>query len=327
MKYFPEPRHVLEPGCQTLSEGLQGALSAYREQRAFSPMRYVKDKRALIARYMDHYGLTRVVLGISGGVDSAVTLALLAGVEGIDVIPVFFLNRGEGVTNQSDSLARARSVTDTFDKELIVEEGITALCERAGKDIASVMGIEESPWSRGQLFAYQRTPLLYYMATLSTQSGEPAVVGGTINRDEGGYLGYVGKASDGMVDIQFISDLHKSEVYAVARFLGVPEVVLDATPSGDMHDGRTDEDVFGAPYDFVELYTGFFLQLKDAEREAALSLLAPGDRSEYDFYAGNLEGLHRYNLHKYISSSPAVHLDILPASVPGGWQNKEWRES
>ena len=53
---------------------------------------------------------------------------------------------------------------------------------------------------------------------------------GTTNRDEGAYLGFFGKASDGMVDLQPISDLHKSEVRALATRLGVPAEIVEAAP-------------------------------------------------------------------------------------------------
>ncbi|WP_258957573.1 hypothetical protein [Legionella sainthelensi] len=44
-----------------------------------------------------------------------------------------------------------------------------------------------------------------------------------MNRDEGSYVGFFGKASDAMVDIQLISDLHKSEVKKLALFLNIPQ--------------------------------------------------------------------------------------------------------
>ena len=139
-------------------------------------------------------------------------------------------------------------------------------------------------------------------------------------KDEGAYLGYVGKASDGMVDVQIISDIHKSEVYQVAHELEIPKSIIEATPSGDMYDSRTDETVFGASYDFVELYLNY-LNMKDSEKEKLISSLDEKSKEQFDFYAKNLENLHKYNLHKYMAKSPAIHLDLYDSSIKGGWDN------
>eukprot|EP00957_Ditylum_brightwellii_P197159 15021551-Ditylum_brightwellii.AAC.1 len=87
---------------------------------------------------------------------------------------------------------------------------------------------------------------------------------GTGNQDEDGYLAYFCKAGDGVVDVQLISDLHKSEVYTVSKALGVPEATVVAPPSADLWDGQTDEDELGFTYDFIELFTGAYLPLDEA---------------------------------------------------------------
>ena len=61
--------------------------------------------------------------------------------------------------------------------------------------------------------------------------------------DEDGYLCYFCKAGDGVVDVQLIADLHKSEVFTVGKYLEVPEDILVAPPSADLWDGQTDEEV------------------------------------------------------------------------------------
>ncbi len=183
-------------------------------------------------------------------------------------------------------------------------------------------------WAIGQLGPYSRTPVLYYTTSLLNQEGYGAIICGTTNKDEGAYLGYVGKASDGMVDLQLISDIHKSEVYQVARELDIPESILKVTPSGDMYDNRTDETVFGASYDFVELYLNY-LNLPDHQKKELIDSLNQESKEQFDFYAKNLENLHKYNLHKYMAKSPAIHLDLFDSSVKGGWDSyyqitKEW---
>jgi hypothetical protein len=181
------------------------------------------------------------------------------------------------------------------------------------------LGKKGKAWAEGQLVSYVRTPALYYATSLLTEQGHSAIVVGTTNRDEGAYLGYFGKASDGMVDVQLISDLHKSEVVKTAQALGLPETIIKAIPSGDMYDGRTDEAVFGAPYDFVELYLSI-LCLSEREKKHLTRGWSATEIDQYDTMAARLEKLHKYNAHKYNVGSPAVHLDIMESAVPGGWQ-------
>jgi NAD+ synthase (glutamine-hydrolysing) len=187
--------------------------------------------------------------------------------------------------------------------------------------VDDAMQVVGEDWASGQLVAYMRTPAMYYVTSLCSQTNQPAIICGTTNYDEGGYLGYFGKASDGMVDIQLISDAHKSEVCLLAEFLAVPATILQAIPTGDMYDGRVDEEVFGAPYDFVELYL-YYLNLEDVEKMALSQTWNSDEKAQFEQLAMRLEQLHAYNSHKYIGRSPAVHLDILKSDVKGGWNNE-----
>ena len=121
-----------------------------------------------------------------------------------------------------------------------------------------------------------------------------------------------------MVDVQVISDIHKSEVYQVAEFFDIPNSIVEAAPSGDMYDGRTDEMVFGTTYDFVELYA-YYLNWDEKQRAEFLNSLSNEAKSEFNMSANNLEHIHGYNLHKYLGHSPAIHIDVEDASVKGGW--------
>src|SRR5690606_27646773 len=113
---------------------------------------------------------------------------------------------------------------------------------------------EQNNWDEGQLASIVRTPCLYYNAAILQSQGFKSIVVGTTNRDEGSYIGFFGKASDAMVDLQPIADIHKSEVYEVAKLLNIPQEIIDAKPRGDVYDGRCDEEMIGAPYWFLEMY-------------------------------------------------------------------------
>lgn len=303
---------------------LHEVLTEYRKRRAFDAGTWVEEKINLINDYFTQANLSGAVVGLSGGVDSAVALTLLKlASEKPDsnirkIVPLLLpaLNY-EGATLQDEATDKGIALCKNLGLEPAVFTKLTQLASLITEELEAVLDLTSTPWARGQLVAYTRTPLLYNTASILTDTGNPALIIGTTNLSEGGYLGYVGKASDGMVDLQVISDLYKSEVYAVAEHIGVTAEIMNAVPTGDMYDGRGDTEVFGAAYDFVELY---HLWLQEGEDPELLK--------DETFLAGqhNLEKLHAYNGHKYLYGTPSIHLDIMNAKIPGGWNNTTWKE-
>lgn len=315
-----------EQSDRELSEQLKEILKKIREKRNFNAKDYIEQKSNLLNEYMSKYGLKACVVAISGGIDSAIVLGIIkkasekANSPIKKIIPMLLpILKSTGVTNQNEATNRGKELCKKLElKPYIVD--LTSINNEIRNNLEPVIGIKGENWAIGQLGPYSRTPILYYTTSLLTQEGFGAIICGTTNKDEGAYLGYVGKASDGMVDVQVISDIHKSEVYQVAKELEIPKSIIEATPSGDMFDSRTDETVFGASYDFVELYLNY-LNMEDSEKEKLISSLDEKSKEQFDFYAKNLENLHKYNLHKYMAKSPAIHLDLYDSSIKGGWDN------
>lgn len=268
-------------------------------------------------------GLDTAVVGLSGGIDSAVVLGLLLRAAAAadsplrQVVAVSIPIAGSGATGQDEALTRARLVADRFGAELWVCP-LGPVHDQLLRTVGGASGRTFDAWAAGQMLSVERTPVLYGAVALLRQSGAQAVVVGTTNRDEGAYLGFFGKASDAMVDVQPISDLHKSEVVALARVLGVPAAVLAVTPSGDVWDGRHDAEMIGVSYDDVELV----LRLRELGRDpvAVSRHLADGDALRRADAA--VEALHAVNAHKYRVGDPAVHLDVLPRTIPEGWHDQ-----
>ncbi len=323
-----------EQSDKNLSEQLKEIQKEIRKKRNFNPKEYIEQKSNLLNEYMNKYGLKACVIAISGGIDSAVVLGIVKKASEQTnspikkIMPMLLpILKSTGVTNQNEATNRGKELCEKLDlKPYIID--LTSVNNEIRKSLEPVIEIKGEDWAIGQLGPYSRTPVLYYTTSLLNQEGFGAIICGTTNKDEGAYLGYVGKASDGMVDVQVISDIHKSEVYQVARELGIPKSIIEAIPSGDMYDSRTDETVFGASYDFVELYLNY-LNMEDSEKEKLISSLDEKSKEQFDFYAKNLENLHKYNLHKYMAKSPAVHLDLYDSSVKGGWDSyykvlREW---
>lgn len=286
-------------------------LDRLRTLRGFEVSEVGAAKLGRLERWFRAEQLDAAVVGVSGGVDSALVLALLRELEKVGVlrkvVALLLPIESRGATEQTEAARRGRIVAEALDAE-VWEAPLAPAHDATVAALAKASGLSFDAWAEGQALAVARTPALYGAAALLQAHGFRSIVVGTTNRDEGAYLGFFGKASDGMVDLQPIADLHKSEVRALARHLGVPDAIVDATPRGDVYDGRTDEEMIGATYDEVEL----FLRLRELglplDTEGALRARA----------AEAIERHHQKNAHKYSVGSASAFLDVMPRGVPGG---------
>lgn len=307
-----------------LSKELSDFLAKLRSERNFSAQIYINKKTAAINKYMRKHSLNSCVVGISGGIDSAVTLGIIFNASLLKdspikkIVPVLMpIFSKEGATNQKQSIYLGKIVTNKFKLKPFVLD-LTRIHEISKKTVDKNIKIDGKGWASGQLVTYIRTPVLYYITSLLSQAGYHSIVCGTTNRDEGAYLGFFGKASDGMVDLQIISDIHKSEVYDLARLMGIPKEVIESIPSGDTYNGRTDEEFFGTTYDFVELYILYLTLLTKSKQEKIQQKWSIKTKKQFKILVDRLEKIHNYNNHKYLGS-PSVHLDIYDRKISGGW--------
>lgn len=274
-------------------------LAEYRStERKFEPAAWAQRKADALNDYMRKAGLKACTVSVSGGVDSAVTLALMKLAQKQENSPIErVLAVAQPIHSSAWALDRAAEACKALEAEMITVDQTENHSLLQGK-IDAAAGIEGKGFAAGQLRSYMRTPVGYYVAQLLSQEGTPCIVMGTGNMDEDGYLLYYCKAGDGVVDVQLIADLHKSEVFAVGAHLGVPQSILVAAPSADLWDGQTDEEELGFSYDFIELFTGRFLKL-DPEAQASFKAgLSDEARKEFEECAASAEGIHRRNAHK-----------------------------
>lgn len=280
-------------------------LADYREERNFNAKKYVQEKIKLINRWFSKNHLENVVVGVSGGVDSAVVYyilqraALHSKTGGLKrVIPVHVpISKSIGTTGQDLAYANAmimNVISKVSDKIHVVEAGGVSnmLADEIGDSI------EVDAFTKGQMDYYLRPMIFYTFA-----AKHKAVVCGTINRDEGSFIGYFGKKTD-TCDIQIISDLHKSEVYAVAKYLGVPDEIINAAPSGGLYSGNTDEQEIGASYDMIELYTGYIVA-RNLHKMAMSYNFNDGENYMIDC----INDKNRQNAHKYIRKLDCTFID------------------
>jgi len=238
------------------SQNYETTLQELRLKRRFSVETYLPKKLEAINQFFTTENLDACVLGLSGGIDSAVVLALLIAASkqpnspikkilGLS-LPIF----SKGSTGQSKGTDKSDLLWSRFKHDFEYEiKDLTNTCEEFHK------GMKATNFAIGQLVSIVRTPYLYFRAAILQDLGYKSIVCGTTNRDEGGIIGFYGKASDGMNDLQILADLHKSEVYQVANYFNIPGIIINDAPRGDVYNNKTDYELIGASYDMVEFYT------------------------------------------------------------------------
>lgn len=186
------------------------------------------------------------VVGISGGIDSAVTSTLCA-MTGLEVLCIEMpIHQAESHVSRAQEhikqlSKRFENVQNTITDLTPVFDEFTTEVSLEGKEEVVDMALANT---RARL----RMTTLYYHAGLYG-----LLVAGTGNKVEDFGVGFYTKYGDGGVDLSPIADLLKSEVYAIAKVLNVPQSIIEAAPSdGLFGDARSDEDQIGASYPELE---------------------------------------------------------------------------
>lgn len=191
-----------------------------------------------LQKYFKKSGLHRAVVGISGGIDSALTLKLAVDALGADKITA--ISMPELGLSSEENVMHAKMLTEALGAKFFSQPINTFL-----------QPFSKTPWGQNKTAAINtkarvRAVLLYHYANT-----ENALVLGTSNRSEI-LLGYGTKYGDLAADIEVIGELYKDEVYALANFLELPQEFIDKTPTAELFAGQTDEKELGASYSEID---------------------------------------------------------------------------
>jgi len=183
-------------------------------------------------------GFERGVVGLSGGIDSAVTLALVCrALSAENAIPVIMPYRASSPASERD----ARLVAAQLQATPVVID-ISAQID------AYFGGLPDADRNRrGNKMARERMSILYDISLARS-----ALVVGTSNKTEL-LLGYGTIHGDMAHALNPLGDLYKTQVFALARHLDLPAVVIEKPPSADLWEGQSDEDELGFEYAQVDL--------------------------------------------------------------------------
>lgn len=200
--------------------------------------------------YLKSSGQKGFVVGVSGGIDSAVVSTLCANTgKPTILVSLPIKERFNSLSNE-----HIKALCENYKNVKSVEIDLTKTFDSFFHTVDSRVIIDDLDDTelRNLKFANLRSRMRMMSLYFVAQSNSMLVVG-TGNKIEDFGIGFYTKYGDGGVDISPIADLMKSEVYDLGRYLGVSESILKSRPTDGLWvDGRTDEDQIGATYDELE---------------------------------------------------------------------------
>lgn len=182
-------------------------------------------------------GFERVVLGVSGGIDSALSAFIAAEALGPQhVLGIQMPHRSSNPSSFADGTLVIQQLGICHDC-VDISPMVDPLVERF-PDMSAVR--------RGNIMARQRMIVLYDQSMAFN-----GLVAGTSNKTEA-LLGYTTLFGDSAAAFQPIGDLYKKQVRQLAQAMGVPQAIIDKAPSADLWEGQTDEGELGYTYDMAD---------------------------------------------------------------------------
>ncbi len=204
-----------------------------RPDWAVDPEDAVRRSGQLIRDVLEASGKQQLVIGLSGGIDSAVAAGMAVHAIGVDNVHGVMMPYA---TSSAASVEDATAVAET----LGITTEIIAITAMADPFLANIPELDKV--RRGNIMARCRMIVLY-----DQSAARNALVLGTGNRTEA-LLGYTTLFGDSACALNPVGQLYKTEIRLLAAWLGLPRVVLDKVPSADLWEGQADEDELGFTY-------------------------------------------------------------------------------
>ncbi len=198
-------------------------------------------------------GMSRVVVGLSGGLDSALSCVLAAEALGAENVLAV---RMPYKASSRDSLEHAQQLIDQLGVQSKTIE-ITDMVEPLFKLDPGISKIR-----KGNIMARERMIVLYDQSEVFK-----GLVIGTSNKTEI-LLGYSTIYGDSASAINPIGDLYKTQVRQLSRAMNIPAPIIDKAPSADLWDGQTDEKELGFSYDEVDKLLYLMIDQRYSPQEA-----------------------------------------------------------
>ena len=215
------------------------------------------EPKSLTQRLKDHFrstGKQNAVLGLSGGVDSALVLWLCVQALGPKNVFAYHLPYLEKTDDEKDA--------NMWAGELCCFYEIVPIQHAADALVKSTQSADRI--AIGNIIARTRMNALYAFARQ-----HQALVVGTGNKSEL-LAGYFTKYGDGGVDVLPLGNVYKTRVFSMAKEVGVPESIISKTPTAGLWEGQTDEGEMGIRYEKLDQILGALIDQKMPERDAII---------------------------------------------------------
>jgi len=226
-----------------------------------------------IQTFMKKTGFSKVVLGLSGGLDSAIIAKLCAialGKENVHCVLMPYKNSHPNSINHALILADSIGVSH---QTIPITDMVDSYFEKND--------IEASLLRRGNLMARMRMSILYDLSAKLN-----ALVVGTSNKSEI-FAGYCTQFGDAACAFEPIGHIYKTESYLIAKYLELPDVILNKKPSADLWEGQTDEDELGISYPQLDKVLYYHLE---ENRDKAFILNQGVSEREYELVIKKVRG-------------------------------------
>lgn len=199
----------------------------------------VESLRGFIRRSVADANADGVVIGLSGGIDSAVVTKICADALGAEKVLNIFMPSRE---TPAEDYKVTKELSDSWGTDYRVVDIQPAVDSLA----AMLLTGKETPLERGNISARCRMIVLYNFAKKMNR-----LVVGTSNQSEI-MMGYFTKHGDGACDITLLANMYKTEVRQIARMIGIPESIIAKPPSAGLWEGQTDESEMGIMYEDLD---------------------------------------------------------------------------
>lgn len=196
-----------------------------------------------LSQFVLNSSCSKVIIGVSGGVDSAVTLAIAVNALGKEKVIALLLPYKLGEFSSYENFEDAKKLCEQFSVHYSVIE-----LDEYVKPYQSFFTEKNynNPLVLGNTLARIRMTLLF-----ATANAENGLVLGTCNKTEI-MLGYETKFGDGAADVSVIGNLWKKEVYALAKEYNLPSSFCSKPPSAELYINQSDEEEMGFSYDIAD---------------------------------------------------------------------------
>lgn len=216
-----------------------------------SPQKETEKTVSFLKKTFTKQHIENAVIGVSGGIDSAVSFTLLSETLKPENIIVAHLYYFDSKFDEMEKFVKQKKIPAQNIHHISIEEPVDAIIK-----LQNIPQNENGKLRLGNISARMRMIVLYDLAKKYN-----ALVCGTENKSEN-LLGYFTRFGDQASDIEPIEHLYKTQVYELAKYLEVPSAVIEQSPSAGLWKGQTDEGQFGFTYEEADQVLYLFLEKK-----------------------------------------------------------------